>query len=72
MNHYFFLLTINDDFEQHFAFYLIEEFGTLVDVVILSRIRTADNHHDEIIFFEYLLVTDWWLQAIPVPVDPCL
>ena len=49
---------ILDSFQQHFAFQLIEKFRAFVIVIVGPRIRTTDDHNDEIILFKYLLVAD--------------
>src|SRR5439155_4557606 len=59
-----------DDLERHVTLDLIEEFLALVDVIVLSRIRPADDHHDEVTIFPNHLISDRWLEQMPVFVDP--
>src|SRR5215831_20617239 len=61
-----------DRFQDHLAFELVEELGSLVDVVVLAAVRPADDHDDEIGVLEDLLVADRGLQQMPVLVDPPL
>src|SRR6185312_14954530 len=42
------------------ALELIEELLSRIDVVILTRVRTADHHDDEIAVLEYPLVAHRW------------
>jgi hypothetical protein len=58
--------------EDHLAFELVEELGPLVEVVVLAIVRPADDHDDEIVFFEDLLVAHRRLEVAPVIVDPPL
>ena len=52
------------------AFELIEKFFALVPVIVLSRIRPADDHHDKIVVIENTLVSHRRLEQMPVLVDP--
>src|SRR5262245_38552 len=61
-----------DRLEDHLAFKLVEELGSLVDVVVLAAVRSADDHDDEFVVFEDLLVAHRRLEQAPVLVDPSL
>ena len=52
------------------AFELVEKLLALVPVIILSRVRPADHHHDEIVVIVNALISDRRLQQVPVLIDP--
>src|SRR5579884_1976100 len=57
------------DPEHHLAFELVEEFRTLVPVVVAALVRAADHHDDEVAVDD-ALVADRRLEQVPVLVDP--
>ena len=61
-----------DRLQDHLAFELIEELGSVVDVIVLAVVRPADDHDDEIVSLEDLLVAHRRLEVAPVLVDPPL
>src|SRR6185437_8416318 len=56
--------------QHHVAFQLIEELLAGVDVVVLTRIRAADHHDDEVAVAKHTLVADRWAQLRAVRIDP--
>src|SRR5204862_6611964 len=61
-----------DRLQDHLAFELIEELGSLIEVVVLAVVRPADDHDDEIVSLEDLLVAHRRLEIATVLVDPPL
>ena len=58
--------------QQHVAFKLVKKFRTFVVVKIFARVGATNNHDDEVVFVEHLLVTNRRLQQVPVFVNPLL
>src|SRR5688500_16103197 len=65
-------LSALDRLQDHLAFELIEELGSLVEVKVLAVVRPADDHDDEVVILEDLFVAHRRLQETPVLVDPPL
>jgi hypothetical protein len=58
-----------DNFEQHAAFVLVEPFGRLVDVVVGSRVGSADYHYCEGVVVDAVVVHGG-LEEVGVFGDP--
>ena len=65
-------LSVFLDLHLYIALELVKKLFALVPVIILSRIRPADDHHDKIIRVVNALVPDRRLQQMPVLIDPFL
>lgn len=63
-------LAVVDYLEDDVALDLVEELFALIDVVVGTRVRSTDNHYDELTIFPDALVADRWLQEMPVFIDP--
>ena len=59
-----------DDLQGHVTFELIEKFLALVDVIVLSRVRAANDHDDEVTIFPNHLISDRRFEQMPVFIDP--
>src|SRR5947199_7944881 len=66
------MFAVVDDLQGHVTLELVEKFLAHVDVIVLSRIRAADDHHDEVTIFPNYLISDRWLEQMPVFIDPAL
>jgi hypothetical protein len=64
------VFAVIDNFQCHVAFELVEKFLALVDVIVLSRIRSADDHDDEIGILPDYLVSNRRFQQMPMFIDP--
>src|SRR5581483_4539426 len=58
--------------EHDVALELIEEFLPGIDVVVLSRVGSADHHDDEVAVLEHSLVAHGRLEHLPVLIDPAV
>ncbi len=63
-------LAILNRLQQHIALELIEKLRSFVVVIVLARVRPADDHDDEVVLIEYLLVAHRWLQQVTMIVNP--
>ena len=61
-----------DGSQQHVALELVEEFLARVVVIVVTGVRAANHHDDELALFEHLLVAHGRAQFGPVRVDPLL
>ncbi len=63
-------LAVLHGLQQHLAFDLVEQLGTVVHVIIAARVRAADDLHDEAAAGKHFLVADRRFQVLAVVVDP--
>jgi len=58
------------DLDGNVAFELVKKLFALVPVIVLARIRPADDHYDKIVVRINALVPDRRLEQMPMLVDP--
>lgn len=56
----------------YIAFKLVEKLFALVPMIVLARVRAADDHDDKIIVIVNTLIADGRFQQVPVLVYPLL
>src|SRR5260221_6745063 len=57
--------------QRYVSFKLVKQFFAILKVIILTRIRSANNHHDIVtITLVNLLVSNGWFQKMPVVINP--
>jgi hypothetical protein len=59
-----------DDLQHHVTFDLEKKFRSFVNVKVAARVWATDDHDDEVVLFEYLLVAHRRAQLGAVLVDP--
>jgi len=65
-------LSVLLNFYRDIALKLIEKLLTLIPVIVFSRVRPADNHHNKIFSVVNTLIPNRRLEQMPVLIDPFL